>query len=120
MLELGGLDACAKRSQASADHLYSWADARDWATPFVTDPAKRSAVVGTIDLADSIDAVKVSAALRANGMVDTDSYRKLGRNQLRIGMFPAIDTDDVVALTGCIDHLVEHHAEALAPTVASR
>ena len=71
-------------------------------------------MVGTIDLADHIDAPKVSAALRANGVVDTDSYRKLGRNQLRIGMFPAVDTDDVVALTACIDHLVEHHLDGLA------
>ena len=114
MLSLGGLDACAKRSQASADHLYGWAESRDWASPFVTDPAQRSSVVGTIDLADHIDALKVSAALRDNGVVDTDSYRKLGRNQLRIGMFPAVDTDDVVALTACIDHLVEHHLDGLA------
>ena len=84
-------------------------------TPFVADPAKRSAVVGTIDLTDGIDARKLSAALRANGIVDTDSYRKLGRNQIRIGMFPAIDPGDVEALTACIDHLVEHHAEVLAP-----
>jgi phosphoserine aminotransferase len=120
MLSLGGLDACVKRSQASADHLYGWAESRDWASPFVSDPAQRSSVVGTIDLADHIDAMKVSAALRANGVVDTDSYRKLGRNQLRIGMFPAIDTDDVVALTSCIDHLVEHHLDGLsgAPSTA--
>jgi phosphoserine aminotransferase len=72
-----------------------------------------SAVVGTIDLDPSIDATKLCAALRANGIVDTDSYRKLGRNQLRIGMFPAIDPADVEALTACIDHLVEHHAESL-------
>ena len=110
MLGSGGLDWCVKRSRSSSDHLYSWAEQRPWATPFVADPAKRSAVVGTIDLDDSIDATKVSAALRANGIVDTDSYRKLGRNQLRIGMFPAIDPADVEALTACIDHLVEHHA----------
>jgi phosphoserine aminotransferase len=115
MLELGGLEACAKRSQASAEQLYGWADATDWAAPFVTDPAKRSSVVGTIDLDDRLDATRVSAALRANGIVDTDSYRKLGRNQLRIGMFPAIETSDVRALTACIDHLVEHHADVLAP-----
>ncbi|WP_227462434.1 phosphoserine transaminase [Desertimonas flava] len=113
MNELGGIDACAKRSQASAEHLYSWAEQTEWATPFVTDPAKRSNVVGTIDLADHLDATRISAALRANGIVDTDSYRKLGRNQLRIGMFPAIDTGDVQALTACIDHLVANHAEAL-------
>ena len=113
MLELGGLEACAKRSQASAEHLYAWAEQTGWATPFVSDPAKRSNVVGTIDLDDRIDAIKVSAALRANGIVDTDSYRKLGRNQLRIGMFPAIETSDVHALTACIDHLVETYGEAL-------
>ena len=111
----GGLDWCVKRSQASSGHLYEWAEARDWATPFVADPAKRSAVVGTIDLDASLVADKVCAALRANGIVDTDSYRKLGRNQLRIGMFPAIDPADVEALTTCIDHLVEHHADSLAP-----
>ncbi len=115
MLEQGGLDWCVKRSATSAAHLYGWADAREWATPFVTDPAKRSSVVGTIDLADSIAATKVCAALRANGIVDTDSYRKLGRNQLRIAMFPAIDPDDIQALTTCIDHLVEHHQDVLAP-----
>jgi phosphoserine aminotransferase len=114
MLELGGLEACAKRSQASAEHLYGWAEQTEWTTPFVSDPAKRSNVVGTIDLDGRIDATKVSAALRANGVVDTDSYRKLGRNQLRIGMFPAIETSDVHALTACIDHLVERYGEALA------
>ena len=112
---IGGLDWCVKRSQTSSGHLYGWAEARPWATPFVADPAQRSAVVGTIDLDGSLDADKVCAALRANGIVDTDSYRKLGRNQLRIGMFPAIDPADVEALTACIDHLVDHYAEALAP-----
>ena len=92
MLELGGLAACAKRSQASAEHLYGWAEATAWATPFVADPAKRSNVVGTIDLDASIDVAKLNAALRANGIVDTDGYRKLGRNQIRVGMFPAIET----------------------------
>jgi phosphoserine aminotransferase len=115
MLESGGLDWCVKRTLASSAHLYGWAEARPWATPFVTDPAQRSAVVGTIDLDATLDAGKVCAALRANGIVDTDSYRKLGRNQLRIGMFPAIDPDDVEALTACIDHLVDHHGEALTP-----
>jgi phosphoserine aminotransferase len=115
MLELGGLAACAKRSQASAEHLYGWAVASDWAAPFVTDPAKRSNVVGTVDLDVGIDVAKLNAALRANGIVDTDGYRKLGRNQIRVGMFPAIETSDVVALTACIDHLVEHHGDSLAP-----
>jgi phosphoserine aminotransferase len=115
MLDSGGLDWCVKRTSASSTHLYDWAESRDWATPFVADPAQRSAVVGTIDLDPSIEATKVSAALRANGIVDTDSYRKLGRNQLRIGMFPAIEPSDVEALTACIDHLVDEHAESLRP-----
>jgi phosphoserine aminotransferase len=106
MLDRGGLDWCVERSRTSAATLYSWAQAREWATPFVADPVKRSAVVGTIDLDPSIDVNDVNAALRANGIVDTDSYRKLGRNQLRIGMFPAIDPDDVAALTACVDHVV--------------
>jgi phosphoserine aminotransferase len=114
MLESGGLDWCTKRSRASSDHLYGWAEERSWTTPFVADPAKRSAVVGTVDLDEAVDATKVSAALRANGIVDTDSYRKLGRNQLRIGMFPAIDPADVEALTACIDHLVDQHPESLS------
>jgi phosphoserine aminotransferase len=87
--------------------MYGWATDREWANPFVTDPAKRSSVVATIDLVDSVSADDVCAALRANGIVDTDSYRKLGRNQLRVGMFPAIDPADVVALTACIDEVVE-------------
>ena len=111
MLEHGGLEWCSTRSATSAAHLYSWAESRPWATPFVTDPGKRSAVVGTIDIASpdngGVDAAHINAALRAHGIVDTDSYRKLGRNQLRIGMFPAIDPDDVLALTRCIDLVVE-------------
>ena len=107
MNDNGGLAWAAGRSAQSARTLYSWAESRDWATPFVTDPAQRSAVVGTIDL-DGVDANQVSAILRANGVVDTDSYRKLGRNQLRIGMFPAIDPSDVEALTRCIDVVVDH------------
>jgi len=102
MLANGGLSWCAKRTAASAAHLYDWAEARPWASPFVVDPAKRSNVVGTIDL-DGVQAADVNAVLRANGIVDTDSYRKLGRNQLRIGMFPAVPTTDVEALTACID-----------------
>jgi phosphoserine aminotransferase len=115
MLDNGGLDWCVKRTRTSSDHLYTWAETRPWATPFVADPAKRSAVVGTIDLDDTIEATKLNAALRANGIVDTDSYRKLGRNQLRIGMFPAIEPADVEALTACIDHLVDHYGAVLAP-----
>ena len=106
MNDNGGLEWAASRSALSARTLYSWADARDWATPFVDDPTKRSNVVGTIDL-EGVDAGEVSATLRANGIVDTESYRKLGRNQLRIGMFPAIDPDDVDALTRCIDVVVD-------------
>jgi phosphoserine aminotransferase len=113
MLGLGGLDACAARSEQSAAALYGWAESRSWASPFVTDPAKRSSVVGTIDL-DGVDAAQINAALRANGIVDTDSYRKLGRNQLRIGMFPAIDPADVVQLTRCIDHVVDEILGATA------
>jgi phosphoserine aminotransferase len=107
MNEHGGINWCVERSRTSADTLYSWAESREWATPFVSDPAKRSAVVGTIDLDDRISADQVCAALRANGVVDTDSYRKLGRNQLRVGMFPAIEPADVGALTHCIDAVVE-------------
>jgi phosphoserine aminotransferase len=105
MLDHGGLDWCIERTATSAATLYGWAQATPWATPFVTDPAKRSHVVGTIDL-DGVAAHDVSTALRANGIVDTDSYRKLGRNQLRIAMFPAIDPDDVAQLTRCIDYVV--------------
>jgi len=105
MNSIGGLAACNERSRRSSSTLYSWAEAREWATPFVVDPAQRSHVVGTIDVT-GVDANDVCAALRANGVVDTDSYRKLGRNQLRVGMFPAVDPDDVAALTACIDHVV--------------
>lgn len=110
MLANGGLAWCVERSRSSASTLYGWADDRSWATPFVADPAKRSDVVGTVDLLGpgegGVDANDVCAALRANGVVDTDSYRKLGRNQLRVGMFPAIDPADVAALTACVDHVV--------------
>ncbi|HEU0087229.1 MAG TPA: phosphoserine transaminase [Pseudonocardiaceae bacterium] len=106
MLDHGGLDWCVARTTESSSRLYSWAEASPYATPFVTDPAKRSLVVGTIDLAASIDAAAVAKVLRANGIVDTEPYRKLGRNQLRIGMFPAVDPDDVAALTACVDWVV--------------
>jgi phosphoserine aminotransferase len=107
MLDRGGLDGCVERTSASSSHLYGWAEQTAYATPFVADPAKRSLVVGTIDFADSVDAAAVAATLRANGIVDVEPYRKLGRNQLRIGMFPAVDPDDVRALTSCIDWVVE-------------
>jgi phosphoserine aminotransferase len=107
MLAHGGLDWCVKRTTDSSSRLYTWAESSPYATPFVTDPAKRSLVVGTVDFADSVDASAVAAVLRANGIVDTEPYRKLGRNQLRIGMFPAVDPDDLSALTRCIDWVVE-------------
>ena len=104
MLSQGGLSWCTSRTAASASAIYGWAEARAWATPFVVDPAQRSGVVATIDLI-GVSANDVNAALRANGIVDTDSYRKLGRNQLRVGMFPAVPTSDVEALTACIDYV---------------
>ncbi|MEM1334157.1 MAG: phosphoserine transaminase [Actinomycetota bacterium] len=106
MLGHGGLDWAAGRSAASASTLYQWAEAREWATPFVADPTKRSNVVGTIDLVDEVSADDVCAVLRRHGVLDTDAYRKLGRNQLRVGMFPAIDPADVEALTRTVDHVV--------------
>jgi phosphoserine aminotransferase len=102
----GGLSFAAGRSAKSSDILYSWAEKTSYTTPFVTDAAMRSKVVGTINFDDAIDATKISAALRDNGIVDTEPYRKLGKNQLRIGMFPAVDPSDVEALTKCIDHVV--------------
>jgi len=102
----GGLDWATARTADSSNRLYTWAEKSDFATPFVTDPAQRSAVVGTIDFADDVDASAVAKVLRSNGIVDTEPYRKLGRNQLRIAMFPAVDPADVEALTGCIDHVV--------------
>ena len=108
MLANGGLDWCVGRSRASSEHLYGWAESSDVATPFVADPAKRSSVVGTIDFADEVDAPALAAALRSNGIVDTEPYRKLGRNQLRIGMFPAIEPSDVEALTASIDWLLDN------------
>lgn len=103
----GGLEFAAGRCDASAEALYGWADAHELASPFVTDPAIRSRVVGTVDFDDSVDAAAVAAVLRANGIVDTEPYRKLGRNQLRVAMFPAIDPADVQALTVCIDHVLD-------------
>ena len=102
----GGLSFAAGRSTQSSDILYSWAEKTSYTTPFVTDAAMRSKVVGTINFDDAIDATKIASALRENGIVDTEPYRKLGKNQLRIGMFPAVDPSDVEALTKCIDHVV--------------
>jgi phosphoserine aminotransferase len=106
MLDNGGLDWCVERCRTSATRLYGWAEHRAFTAPFVASPMQRSNVVGTIDLV-GVDAAAVNTALRANGIVDTDSYRRLGRNQLRVGMFPAVDPDDIAALTACIDHVVE-------------
>ena len=103
----GGLAWAQARTAESSGVIYEWAAAREWASPFVADPARRSTVVTTIDLADGIDATLVSKILRANGVVDTDAYRKLGRNQVRIATFPAITPDDCRALTACIDFVVE-------------
>ncbi len=107
MLELGGLEGCVKRTSASSQHLYGWAESSEYATPFVAAGPNRSLVVGTIDFDEAVDAAAVAATLRANGIVDVEPYRKLGRNQLRIGMFPAVETSDVQALTACIDWVVE-------------
>jgi phosphoserine aminotransferase len=108
MLERGGLDAMVARTSESSTHLYDWADAHEHATPFVADPAKRSLVVGTIDFDEEVDAAALAGTLRANGIVDVEPYRKLGRNQLRIAMYPATGPSEVRALTACIDWVLEH------------
>ncbi len=105
-LAQGGLSWSTGRCADSAQRLYTWADKTSYTTPFVTDPAARSHVVGTIDF-EGVDAAAVAKVLRANGIVDTEPYRKLGRNQLRIAMYPAVDPSDVEALTACVDHVVE-------------
>jgi len=110
MLDGGGLDWCVARTTESSTHLYEWAERSDYATPFVSAPANRSLVVGTIDFDERVDAAEVARTLRANGIVDVEPYRKLGRNQLRVGMFPAVEPDDVRALTACIDWVVERSA----------
>jgi phosphoserine aminotransferase len=107
MLGIGGLDGCTARTADSSRRLYTWAEKSTYATPFVREPKHRSLVVGTIDFTDAVDAAAIAKVLRANGIVDTEPYRKLGRNQLRIGMFPAVDPDDVSALTACVDWVVE-------------
>ena len=103
----GGLQWAASRSDRSADILYSWAESSEIASPFVADPQARSRVVATIDFDMRISADELSAVLRANGIVDTEGYRKLGRNQLRIGMFPAVEPDDIESLTACLDYAAE-------------
>ncbi len=112
MLSGGGLEWCVARTTESSDALYGWAEASTYTTPFVRDPAKRSLVVGTIDFDDSVDAASVAATLRCNGIVDVEPYRKLGRNQLRVAMFPAIEPADVRALTACVDWVVERTESA--------
>jgi phosphoserine aminotransferase len=102
----GGLAWAVKRSAESAAEIYGWADRSEFATPFVADPALRSQAVATIDFADGVDAAAIAAALRANGVVDTEPYRKLGRNQLRVALYPTVDPADVAALTACIDYVV--------------
>ena len=107
LLAHGGLEFALRRSQQSAGILYGWAEARRWAQPFVAKPDERSPVVGTIDFDPGVPAATLAAILRANGVVDTEPYRKLGRNQLRIGMYPAVDPADVEALTACVDYIVD-------------
>jgi phosphoserine aminotransferase len=109
MLAGGGLEGMVRRTTESSSHLYDWAEAHEHAAPFVTDPAKRSLVVGTIDFDDEVDASEIAATLRANGIVDVEPYRKLGRNQLRVAMFSATDPADVRALTACIDFILEQN-----------
>jgi phosphoserine aminotransferase len=106
----GDLDGVVAAQEAKAAQLYGWATERDWASPFVVDEAARSLVVATVDLDDAVSADEVNAVLRANGVLDTDAYRKLGRNQLRIGMFPAVDAADLQAYTACVDWVVEQLA----------
>ena len=106
----GGLDWCTARTAESSGVLYEWAELSQVAAPFVADPAHRSNVVVTIDIDDAIDATAITGALRANGVVDTEPYRKLGRNQLRIAVFPAVEPDDVRALTGCLDYVISQLA----------
>lgn len=106
MNDNGGLEFTTGRTRRSAEILYSWAEASEFATPFVTNPAQRSNVVGTIDFRDDVDAAEVAKVLRANGIVDTEPYRKLGRNQLRVAMFPSVDSEDVAALCACINYVV--------------
>jgi len=108
MLANGGLEWCVARTSDSSGRLYGWAERSELATPFVADPAKRSLVVGTIDFAEAVDAAALAAVLRANGIVDVEPYRKLGRNQLRIGLFPSVEPADVEALTACIDWVLEN------------
>ncbi|NEK94779.1 phosphoserine transaminase [Modestobacter muralis] len=105
MLGLGGLSGAVARSQESSRRLYEWAERTSYTSPFVAEPDQRSLVVGTVDFDDAVDAALIAKTLRAHGVVDVEPYRKLGRNQLRVGMFPAVDPDDVTALTACVEHV---------------
>jgi phosphoserine aminotransferase len=107
MLEQGGLEWCIGRCDRSAELLYGWAEASTFAHPFVEKPSDRSHVTGTVDFVDDVDAAAIAKALRTNGILDTEPYRKLGRNQLRVAMFPAVEPDDVATLTHAIDYLAE-------------
>ena len=106
----GGLEWAASRSDRSSEILYGWAERSQFAAPFVAKPDDRSRVVGTIEFVDGVDAAAIAKVLRANGVVDTEPYRRLGRNQLRVAMFPGIEPDDVEALTTCVDYIVERLA----------
>jgi len=110
MHERGGLPWCVERTRTSSGHVYAWAQERPFASPFVADPAKRSLVVATVDFAEDVDAAAIARTLRANGIVDVEPYRKLGRNQLRIGTFPAVEPADVQALLACVDFVAERLA----------
>ncbi len=110
----GGLKGMVERTTASSDALYGWAERTSYTTPYVANPEHRSLVIGTIDFDDAIDAAAIAKTLRANGIVDTEPYRKLGRNQLRIAMYPAVDPADVEALTACIDYVVENAGSRLS------
>ncbi|HLS24468.1 MAG TPA: phosphoserine transaminase [Beutenbergiaceae bacterium] len=107
LLDQGGLEFAARRCATSSQLLYTWAEQRDFATPFVADPAHRSPVVVTIDFIEQVDAAAVAATMRANGILDVEPYRKLGRNQLRVGTYPSVPPEDVEALTACVDYVVE-------------
>ena len=111
MLELGGLSACAERTSANSSHLYNWAEAHPLLTPFVANPEERSPVIVTIDVDDSVDATTLTSVLRANGIVDTEPYRKLGRNQVRIATFVGVELDDITRLSASIDYVLERLAD---------
>ncbi len=109
MLGNGGLGWVTARTADSSERIYTWAEKAPYTTPFVADPAARSQVVATVDF-DGVDAAVIAGVLRANGIVDVEPYRKLGRNQLRIAVYPAVDPDDVSALLACVEYVVEQLA----------